>query len=180
MIQVQIASTPNPAVMKFQFSQSLVDGQFHFDSIEDAFRSPLASKIFGFPWVLAVSLGSDFVTVTKASWVEWGFLQEPLAKLIEEHIQLGEELLNEQIPASNSHSYSPLEQKIHAVLDKEIRPAVALDGGDVQFSRFENGIVYLKMLGACSGCPSQSTTLKQGIEVRLKELSPEILEVRNG
>lgn len=176
---VSFEPTPNPATMKFLFSEKLVDNPVEFNHSNETDRSPLAAKIFGFPWTSAVFLGPDFVTVTKQDWVEWDVLAEPLAGIIQEHVQSGQPLVVD-VPQTNDEdpNDTPLIKNIKAALNREIRPVVALDGGDVVFNRLENGILFLQMKGACAGCPSSSATLKEGIEVRLKELFPEILEIQ--
>jgi NFU1 iron-sulfur cluster scaffold homolog, mitochondrial len=181
MIQISIEPTPNPATMKFRFSQPLLEQPWEFLSPAQAERSPLAFKIFGFPWTSAVYLGTDFVSVTKQDWVEWDVLAEPLASLIQEHFNHGEPLLVEgsstDFSDEENDTDSDLVKDIKRVLKREIRPVVAMDGGDVTFANFANGTLFLHMKGACSGCPSSQATLKQGIETRLRELFPEIQEV---
>jgi Fe-S cluster biogenesis protein NfuA len=180
-VSVTIEATPNPATMKFCFSSPLIDQAIDFSTAQEAEDSPLASKIFGFPWTSSVFLAPDFISVTKQDWVDWEFLAEPLAGIIREH-------LNQQIPvfiASTSTESTagvdendpPLVKKIKQSIDREIRPIVAYDGGDVLFAKWDGQKLYLQFKGACAGCPSKSVTLKEGIEVRLKELYPEIQEV---
>jgi len=188
-IQVSFEPTPNPQSMKFNFDRAVSAGQQHFDDPQSCQISPLAHKLFGFPWAEAVYIDKSFVTVTKQDWVEWDVIASPLAQLIKEHIDEGGEVLLDSapMPSNNSPSESttsdidpndpPVVQKIKEVLNNEIRPAVAMDGGDVTFANFENGIVSVHLRGACSGCPCAEMTLKQGIEVRLKEVIPEITEV---
>lgn len=177
---ITFEATPNPATMKFLFHQNYLDRGYDFQDAEEAEVSPLASKIFGFPWVSAVYLGENFLTVTKQDWVEWDYLSAPLANLIEEHIKNNEALLvdytNDNTEEDND---SPIVKEIKKILNREIRPVVALDGGDIVFSKYENQILYIHMRGACAGCPSSTATLKDGIEVRFKEALPEILEVRS-
>ncbi len=178
-LTVSFESTPNPATMKFRFSEKLVDQPAEFTHSNETERSPLAAKIFGFPWTSAVFLGEDFVSVTKQDWVDWDVLVEPLAGLIQEHLQSGEALLVDVAnPQEEDANDSPLVKAIKIALNRDVRPVVALDGGDVVFHSFENGILNLQMKGACAGCPSSSATLKEGIEVRMRDLFPEITEIR--
>ena len=176
MINVKIEQTPNPQTMKFQFMDSISSQNFEATSVEEAFASPLAMKLFGFPWTKSVFISDNFVTVTKQEWVDWDILAEPLASLLREHIESGEGVLNTPSDTElDSSSDEPMIiQKIKRTLKNEIRPVVALDGGDIEFSSFDSGILYLQMKGACSGCPSSQITLKEGIETRMKELYPEI------
>jgi NFU1 iron-sulfur cluster scaffold homolog, mitochondrial len=184
-IAVTAERTPNPATYKFKFSQKLLDcsenGGYEFPDAQEAIASPLASKIFGFPWTSQVFLGADFISITKQDWVDWDILCEPLVGLIQEHLEQGLPLYTElqtyEEDGTDPAEDSPLVRKIKMTLQNEIKPMVALDGGDVQFAKLENGILYLKMRGSCAGCPSKSTTLKQGIEVRMRQLYPEIQEV---
>lgn len=186
-------ATPNPQTMKFIVTDRVIASEtVQFKNAEDSRRSPLARKLFGFPWAAGVLVGPNFITVTKQEWVDWQVLAEPLANLIEEHITSKEVVLLpplEQTPGSStaksaapvSHSSlqddSAVVQQIKAILDNEIRPAVAQDGGDVSFYKFEDGRLYLEMHGSCQGCPSATMTLKEGIEVRMRERIPEIVEV---
>lgn len=182
-ITVVAEITPNPATLKFKFSQSLVDGLHEFTNVSETDRSPLAAKLFGFPWTQAVLIGADFVAVTKQDWVDWDVLAEPLTGLIQEHITSELPLLIElAIPDETDideeqPSDSAVVRQIKNIIKKEIKPMVAMDGGDVSFVKYEHQILFVRMKGACSGCPSSKATLKQGIEVRMKEIIPEIKEV---
>lgn len=178
MKTVQFESTPNPATLKFIFSEKISDQTVDFQNVESTEKSPLAAKIFGFPWVSAVFLGENFVSITKQDWVDWKVLSQPLANLLAEHVNSGYPVLVNLSPAQNeSENDSPIVKQIKRVLQNEIKPVVALDGGDIAFVQYENHILSLKMLGACSGCPSSTATLKEGIEVRMKQAFPEIKEV---
>lgn len=175
--------TPNPATMKFILPFEILDKTFDFQSSQEAEKSPLASKIFGFPWTAAVFLGSNFVSVTKADWVDWDILAEPLAGIIGEHFERGEAVVYEFSEEDSGddnlilETDEPIIKKIKTILKNEIKPIVALDGGDIGFKKYEDNVLYIQMKGACSGCPSSTATLKEGIEVRFKELIPEIKEV---
>lgn len=178
--KVQFEATPNPATLKFKLGSKLIEQPAEFSHSRDTDRSPLAAKIFGFPWTSSVFLGEDFVTVTKQDWVDWDVLAEPLAGLIQEHLESGEPLLLD-LPATATDinpEDSPLIVEIKNALNRDIRPVVALDGGDVVFHSLDGNILNLQMKGACAGCPSSSATLKEGIEVRLKELFPQLTEIR--
>ena len=175
---VTFEATPNPSTLKFLLYPGASSAAFDCPSIDEAQRSPLATKIFGFPWVSSIFVGTDFITVTKADWVEWEYLAQPLSNLIQDHIDRGEpvvvELSEAQVDDLND---PPVVKQIKTILNNEIRPVVALDGGDIVFYKYENQILYIHMRGACSGCPSSTATLKEGIEVRMKEAIPEIQEV---
>jgi Fe-S cluster biogenesis protein NfuA len=164
--------------MKFLLHQNIAAEGFDCPNSQAAERSPLASKIFGFPWTSSVYVGTDFITVTKQDWVDWDILANPLANLINDHIEQNEPIVVNLIqPTDDDVNDSDIVKKIKAVLNKEIRPVVALDGGDIVFSKFEDNILYIHMRGACAGCPSSTATLKEGIEVRMREVFPEIKEV---
>lgn len=183
MIQkVSFEPTPNPATLKFNLNKQVTDVGFECASIQDCERSPLATKLFGFPWTSSVFVGPDFITVTKQDWVDWNVLAEPLSDLITEHLQNGEPVAlaasaNSGGSADINADDSPVVKEIKKILNDEIRPVVALDGGDIQFNKYENHILFLKMKGSCAGCPSSMATLKDGVEVRMKQLIPEIQEV---
>lgn len=177
-IQVTFENTPNPATLKFNFGQKISSEAFDFPNAQAAERSPLAAKIFGFPWTAAVYLGEDFMTITKQDWVEWSILANPLCSLLNEHVESGQPILLklEESLDESAHD-SEIVKQIKRVLQNEIKPVVALDGGDIVFAKYEDQILYIHMRGACSGCPSSQATLKQGIEVRMREIFPEIKEV---
>lgn len=165
--------------MKFIIDRMITDTSVHFDDPLKAERSPLAAKIFGFPWAAAVFIGPNFVTITKQEWVEWEILAEPLSHIIAEHVENGEAILLPESTATSEDDAndSPVVRQIKHLLNTEIRPAVAMDGGDIVFHKYEDQVVYLYMQGACSGCPSSTLTLKAGIESRLRDAIPEIKEV---
>lgn len=178
-------TTPNPQAMKFIITDRRIATEtISFANAQGAARSPLAKKLFGFPWAAGVFIGPDFVTVTKQDWVKWEVLAEPLADLIEEHLRRGEAVLLPP-PSSDSATVTsgpraddtPTVQRIKRILDQEIRPAVAMDGGDITFSSYQDGRLYVQLQGSCSGCPSATMTLKDGIENRLRAEIPELIEV---
>jgi Fe-S cluster biogenesis protein NfuA len=171
-------ATPNPQSMKFNVAAMIADESMNFTSANDCARSPLARKIFGFPWAAGVFVGPNFITVTKQEWVDWDVLAEPLSGLIKEHLERGEPVLLKAVTEEEDTSNdTDTVRLIKQILREEIRPAVAMDGGDIVFQKFENGRVYLHMQGACAGCPSSAMTLKEGIETRLKAAVPDVVEV---
>ena len=177
-MNVTFEATPNPATMKFNFADKIADQTADFPSVEATEKSPLAAKIFGFPWVSAVYIGENFVTITKQDWVDWKVLAAPLSGLLAEHVTSGQPVMIELQKANDEgENDSDLVKKMKRVLQNEIKPVVALDGGDIAFVKYENTKLYVKMLGSCVGCPSSEATLKQGIEVRIKEVFPEVSEV---
>ena len=182
--QVSYGETPNPQSLKFLVDSPICSEILEITDKTQAARSPLAAKILGFPWAKSVFLGENFVTVTKEEWVDWGILREPLADLIREHLESGGKALlpkaEEKKAEGNGASPKedgPVVKKIKAILETDIQPAVAMDGGYIGFVSYEDGKVYLSLQGSCSGCPSSVYTLKDGIETRLKQDLPEIQEV---
>ena len=193
-IVVQAQSTPNPHSMKFMLNQKVAEEYWEVDNQAQAGRSPLAQKIMGFPWVDKVFIGPDFISINKQDWVEWETLTDPLTDMIREHIESGQVVLqsptaphigdNQLVEKAKllgegpgDEKSSEMIQKIQHILDTEIQPAVATDGGFIAFVGYKEGQVFLKMQGACSNCPSASMTLKQGIEAHLKKHFPVIKEV---
>jgi Fe-S cluster biogenesis protein NfuA len=177
--EVSFDNTPNPNSMKFNLGHTFNETPFECLSVKDTENSPLASKIFGFPWALSVYIGTDFITVKKQDWVSWDVLAEPLAGLIEEHLDNGEPVVidKSQFTEADENPPNEVSTKMKWVIENEIRPALASDGGDINFIRYENGILAVMLKGACSGCPSASITLKEGIETYMKEIFPEIHQV---
>lgn len=177
---VTFEKTPNPNTMKFNFQFQFQEVGFECKSFDEAERSPLAQKLFGFPWTASVFLGTDSISVTKQDWVDWEILAKPLANLIQEHLQSGQPLIIESVVSHDEDDDSndlPVVKKIKSLIKSDIQPVVALDGGQIVFHSFENGILSVQMKGSCAGCPSSMATLKDGIEVRMKEMIPEVKEV---
>jgi Fe-S cluster biogenesis protein NfuA len=182
---IQTESTPNPATLKFLPGQEvLAMGTADFPSKDSATASPLARRIFDVAGVCGVFLGSDFVTVTKESSVDWAHIKPAILGAVMEHFQSGAPTIDgEGLPVGSGHAAhdgpdSDIILQIKELLDSRVRPAVAQDGGDITFHGFDRVIVYLHMQGACAGCPSSTLTLKMGIENLLRHYVPEVLEVR--
>ena len=181
--QVTYEMTPNPHSLKFVVSTPICDEILEIKDRNQAKRSPLASKILGFPWAKSVFLGENFITVTKEEWLEWDVICDSLSELIKDHLDNGEQVLLPKADSTEKDKTKPPEddseevKKIKEILEKDIQPAVAMDGGFIEFVSYKDGIVYLSLQGACSGCPSSTFTLKQGIETRLKQFVPEIKEI---
>lgn len=178
-IRVSFEATPNPATLKFNFGQTLLDRSINCPTAQESDKSPLAQKLFGFPWTSSVFIGPDFVSVTKQEWVDWEVLAEPLSSIIQEHLERGEPLWIDmpEVETDINDDDPVIVKQIKGILASEIRPVVAMDGGDIAFVKYEDHKLYVHMKGACSGCPSSQATLKEGIEVRMKQAFPEISEV---
>ena len=183
-MNIQLEWTPNPNTLKYVVDVRLIPtGAANFTSKEAAAeRSPLASRLFAIPGVAGVMVGPTFVTVTKGDEGEWDELNDGVMEALETHIGAGEPVLIGEAAAAATAPVAAgpegeVTERIRQILDDEIRPAVANDGGDITLDRYEAGIVYLHMKGSCSGCPSSTMTLKMGIESRLREVIPEVQEV---
>jgi Fe-S cluster biogenesis protein NfuA len=179
-VYVSLEFTPNPNTLKYSVNRKLLEkGAANFTKIEDAqARSPLASKLLNVAGISGVMIGKDFVTITKTEDGDWDHVHKTASDTIEQHLTAREVVVNEELQnALSNQNASEVEKRIQKFLDDEIRPAVAMDGGDVTLDRFQDGTVYLYMQGACAGCPSSTMTLKMGIETKMKALIPEVIEV---
>jgi Fe-S cluster biogenesis protein NfuA len=180
---IQTEATPNPATLKFLPGRDvLAEGTADFRTRSDAAVSPLASRLFEIEGVDGVFLGSDFISVTKGD-IEWHHLKPMVLGAIMEHYMSGAPVTEEEDANDRAGaSYDPEDEEtvatIKELLETRVRPAVAQDGGDITFSGFRKGVVYLHMRGACSGCPSSTATLRHGIENLLKHFVPEVVEIR--
>lgn len=179
-VYVSLEFTPNPNTLKYAVNRTLLEkGGANFTQKDDAERrSPLASRLFGITGITGVMLGRDFVTISKSDEGDWDAVHKQCSNLIREHLMQNLPIfLGDSEADGHKGGNSEIELKIMEILDREIRPAVAGDGGDITFEKYENGIVYLYLQGSCAGCPSSTMTLKMGIETRLKKAIPEIQEV---
>lgn len=180
---IQTETTPNPATLKFiPGCQVMPRGTANFAAAEDAGHSPLAMHLFEVEGVAGVFLGGDFISVTKAEDREWEIIKPQIMSAMIDHLgdvkSIIDEDSNDLNDASGEEGSEEIVARIKEILETRVRPAVAQDGGDIIFHGYENGVVYLAMLGACSGCPSASMTLQHGIENMLRHFIPEITEVR--
>jgi Fe-S cluster biogenesis protein NfuA len=182
---IQTESTPNPATLKFLPGRAVLDrGTLDMPTREDAAQSPLAERLFSIERVSGVFFGSDFITVTKADG-DWQQLKPLILGVIMEHYMSGAPILREGAsPAAGEDDefFDPADAEtvgtIKELLDTRVRPAVANDGGDITFRGFKDGVVFLSMKGACSGCPSSTATLRHGIQNLLRHFLPDVTEVR--
>jgi Fe-S cluster biogenesis protein NfuA len=182
---IQTEATPNPAVLKFLPGRELMaSGTREFRDEGEATASPLAVDLFDLPGVKRVFYGPDFVTVTKDEDHDWGHLKAPILAAIMDHFTGGGPLFTDSAAEDVSETTyegetAQIVAEIKDLLDSRIRPAVAQDGGDILFSRFEadTGVVWLHMRGACAGCPSSAATLKAGVENMLRHYVPEVTRV---
>lgn len=182
---IQTEATPNPATLKFLPGRTVLEtGALEYSSADAAQKSPLASALFSVPGVSNVFFGSDFISVTRKAG-EWQHLKPAILGAIMEHYMTGAPLVtgaqsDVQI-TEDAEFFAPSDAEtvaaIKELLDTRIRPAVAGDGGDITFRGFKDGTVFLKMKGACSGCPSSTATLKHGIQNLLKHFLPDVKSV---
>jgi len=182
---IQTAATPNPATLKFIPGRPVLgDGTLEFRNPDETEGSPLAARLFEIDGVTGVFFGSDFISVTKSEG-EWQHLKPAILGAIMEHFQSGD-----PVTAGGQTGYSETEGEFFApedadtvntikeLLETRVRPAVAQDGGDITFHGYRDGVVFLHMRGACSGCPSSTATLRHGIENLLRHFIPEVQEIR--
>jgi len=177
---IQFEETPNPNTLKFLPGlQVLSSGTRDYQTIEDAGKSKLAQSLFHLEDIAGVFLGFDFISVTKAEGGDWELLKPHVLGVIMEHFASGLPAVEDDTPAeaANVEDMDELSLQIKELVDTRVKPSVAMDGGNIEFIRFEEGIAYLRLEGACSGCPSASVTLKSGVENMLKHYIPEVIRV---
>ena len=181
---IQTEATPNPATLKFLPGRAVLDaGTLDLRGKDEAAQSPLAERLFDISGVSGVFFGSDFIAVTKEAG-EWPQLKPMILGAIMEHFMSGAPLLatgsagesdaDEFFEAADAETVATIKE----LIETRVRPAVANDGGDITFRGFRDGVVYLNMKGACSGCPSSTATLRHGIQNLLRHFIPDVTEVR--
>jgi len=192
-VTVYAEATPNPKVMKFVANKAIIMGDsVEFVNIDDAKNSPLAIKLFHFPFVKEVFLAKNFVSITKFDLMEWEDVVMEIREFIRKFISEGGIVLNESPESAENNEESSsetiqieevapeelgeVEQRIVDILDEYVKPAVESDGGNIRFISYEDGKVSVLLQGACSGCPSSTVTLKQGIESILKKMLPTLIK----
>ncbi len=190
LMLIETEPTPNPATLKFLPGRTVMDaGTRDFATPEEAEASPLADALFGLGDVTGVFFGRDFVSVTIGEGADWRDVKPDVLGLMVDHFSAQMPLFRgggaagfSVPPAEEEFADDPADAEIVAqireLIDTRVRPAVANDGGDIVYRGFDKGKVYLRMQGACSGCPSSSATLKNGIEQLLRYYVPEVTEVR--
>ena len=175
----------NADQMTFSFETKISEREVHYPSAQEAQLSPIASKIFGFPWTESIIVAPQSLTVEKQNWVEWDVLAQPLSQLIKEHIesrtkssnQLEENPQPPTQPETADFSNDPQAQKIQALIDTQINPAVADHGGFVSLAGYKENTVYVELGGGCQGCAMSQATLKEGIAKTIMENFPEVKDV---
>lgn len=177
---IQTEATPNPATLKFLPGRILNEGAAVDCPTPEAAAelSPLAERLFQIDGVAGVMIGGDAVSVTKTADARWEVLKLQVMGLLVEHLSRGHGILHPAAQAARADDDDSVAGRVRKLIETRVRPAVARDGGDIVFDRFDEGIVYLRMRGACAGCPSATVTLKNGVEAMLKTYVPEVVAVR--
>lgn len=181
-VEVYTEVTPNPSVLKFVANKKIIVSDVEFKNIEEAKDSPLATELFNFPFVKEVFISENYVSITKFDIAEWSDITIEIRSFIKQFITDGKIVVNENIldrkKTNTEHNVSEelddVSKQIVSILDEYIRPAVAADGGNILFQSYEENtqVVNVILQGACSGCPSSTITLKNGIENMLKQMIP--------
>jgi len=176
---IQTEETPNPLSMKFIPGKDVTGGApISFSSRNAEINSPLAKKLFELEYIESVFLGSDFITITKNEHADWYIIKPEILVTIMEFFISGKPVIGTAVSKDTSVvEDSDIVKQIKEIIETRVRPSVEQDGGDITFHSFENGIVKLELHGACSGCPSSTVTLKDGIENLLKHFIPEVQSV---
>lgn len=185
---IQTETTPNPGTLKFLPGELVLPhGTAEFNDANTAARSPLAQRLLRLNGVQSVFYGHDFISVTKQEDKEWAVLKPLILGLVMDQFSGDAPLMLDESDKTGTQTAGgndinenddPTTQKIKELLNTRVRPAVAMDGGDIQFYEFRDGVVYVQLRGACAGCPSSTMTLKAGIENMLRHYIPEVSEVR--
>ena len=174
---VQTEVTPNPNSLKFLPEKKVSNSGPYEITKKDNVKNELVRNILSVNGVEGVFLGNDFISVNKNDSIQWDDIKHIVISLINDFYSDGKEfVINENLKEQNS-DFDEIEKKIVKILDQKIRPAVARDGGDIKFKEFKNGIVKVQLQGSCSGCPSSTMTLKQGVQNLLCHYLPEVKEV---
>ena len=175
---IQTQSTPNPNSLKFLPGKNVSNvGSVEILNIEET-NNELLRNILSINGVTGIFLGEDFLSVNKKEEIEWNDLKHIIISFINEYYENGKDyILNKSNNKNNDNELHEIEKQIIKILETKVRPAVAKDGGDIKFKEFKNGVVKVQLQGSCSGCPSSTMTLKQGVQNLLCHYIPEVKEV---
>ena len=175
---VQTEITPNPNSLKFLPGRTVSNGESFEINKKDNVKNELVRNILSINGVEGIFLSKDFISVNKYDETSWDEIKHIVISLINDFYSSGKEfVINKDINESNDDNLNEIEKKIVKILDQKIRPAVAKDGGDIKFKEFKDGVVKVQLQGSCSGCPSSTMTLKQGVQNLLCHYLPEVKEV---
>lgn len=186
VISIYTEMTPNPETMKFVANKLLYPGKsIDFPDVESARPSPLATELFGFPFIRSVFIASNFVTLTKTPETSWDDVIPSIRQFLKEYLEENKAVINEeelaQVKQESSNEVAAddddVVKRVKELLENYVKPAVEMDGGAIQFKSYREGVVNLMLQGSCSGCPSSMITLKAGIEGMMKRMIPEVKEV---
>ncbi|NDC78165.1 MAG: NifU family protein [Chitinophagia bacterium] len=186
VISIYTEMTPNPETMKFVANKLLYPGKsIDFPEPEATGPSPLAGELFSFPFVKGVFIASNFVTLTKTLEADWEDIKPSVRQFLKEYLEEGRTIIHEDQVVQRKDASSDITlsedgdvvTRIKELLENYVKPAVEMDGGAIQFKKFEEGVVTVMLQGSCSGCPSSMVTLKSGIEGMMKRMIPEVTEV---
>ena len=174
---VQTEVTPNPNSLKFLPGKKVSNSGSYEITTKDDIKNELVRNIFSVNGVEGVFLGEDFISVNKNNLIKWDDIKHIVISLINDFYSDGKEYVIDENLLDNENTLNEIEKKIIKILDQKIRPAVARDGGDIKFKEFKDGVVKVQLQGSCSGCPSSTMTLKQGVQNLLCHYLPEVKEV---
>jgi Fe-S cluster biogenesis protein NfuA len=179
-IEIYAETTPNPSVMKYVSNKMLTSQSFEFKNIDEAKHAPIAVELFKFPFVSEIFLSENYISITKFDSAEWSEIGQEIRGFIKTYITDGNVIVSEEAKPIETkqtqinHNLDETSEQIISILDEYVKPAVAADGGNIQFASYEEDTKTVNVIlqGACSGCPSSTLTLKSGIENMLKEMMP--------
>ena len=174
---VQTEVTPNPNSLKFLPGKNVSNSGPYEITIKDQFNNELVKNILSVNGVEGVFLGKDFLSVNKSDQIKWDDIKHIVTSFINDFYSDGKEFVIDENVKEEDSDLDEIEQKIVKILDQKIRPAVARDGGDIKFKEYKDGVVKVQLQGSCSGCPSSTMTLKQGVQNLLCHYIPEVKEV---
>ena len=174
---VQTETTPNPNSLKFLPGKTVSNGGSFEINNKDDVKNELIRNLMSINGVEGIFLSKDFISINKYDDTSWDEIKHIVISLINDFYSTGKEFVIDKSPFETNENLGEIEKKIVQILDQKIRPAVAKDGGDIKFKEFKDGIVMVQLQGSCSGCPSSTMTLKQGVQNLLCHYLPEVKEV---
>ncbi len=174
---VQIETTPNPNSLKFLPEKIVSNGGSFEITKKDEIKNELIKNLMSINGVESIFLTTDFISINKYDDISWDEIKHIVISLINDFYSSGKEFIIDKSPFEIDENLGEIEKKIVKILEQKIRPAVAKDGGDIKFKEFKDGVVKVQLQGSCSGCPSSTMTLKQGVQNLLRHYLPEVKEV---
>ena len=174
---VQTETTPNPNSLKFLPGKTVSNGGSFEITKKDDVKNELVRNLMSVNGVEGIFLSKDFISINKYDEISWDEIKHIVISLINDFYSTGRDFVIDKSPFEIDENLGEIEKKIIKILDQKIRPAVAKDGGDIKFKEFKDGVVKVKLQGSCSGCPSSTMTLKQGVQNLLCHYLPEVKEV---